>query len=188
MQQLSLLAEASPAITVHPTGDVLLRGAAAAEVPRHSPVHLARVHADTLAGMLALTESALRYNQAPRATLDTTARRGAGSNGPIGTGQLIADSRGIRNYHTNECATWPQLLRALTAQRQAEPHIAQARDLAEAYHYLHYYARAYGLPSDAPPRLLTMISDEITELGGDPHLVPLADPSKQRSARNAATS
>jgi hypothetical protein len=65
-------------------------------------------------------------------------------------------------------------LRALRAQREAEPHVAQARDLAQAYHYLRDYAHAYGTPADAPPRLLAAIREEITALGGNPNAVPLA--------------
>jgi hypothetical protein len=174
-QQLSLLAEASTPITVAATRAVLIYGARAPEVPRHqAAVQLPGVRPATLARMLALAEDALRYNQAPTATLNLADRRGAGSNGPIGTGNLHADSNGIEAHDTGERAAWPQLLRALRAQREAEPHIAQARDLAQAYRYLHYYAHAYGTPADAPPRLLAAIRDEIANLGGNPDTVPLA--------------
>jgi len=85
----------------------------------------------------------------------------------------MADGKGIRDFRTGESATWPQLLRALAAQREDEPHVARARDLAEAYHYLSYYSRAYGTPADAPPRLLENLRMAIGELGGDPAAVPM---------------
>jgi hypothetical protein len=83
----------------------------------------------------------------------------------------MADSRGVHDWMNGQEATWSQLLRALRAQREQEPHVAQARDLAEAYHYLDYYRRAYGTPADASHRLLASIRDEIRALGGDPALV-----------------
>jgi hypothetical protein len=85
----------------------------------------------------------------------------------------MADGKGIRDFRTGESATWPQLLRALAAQREDEPHVARARDLAEAYHYLSYYSRAYGTPADAPPRLLENLRMAIGELGADPAAVPM---------------
>jgi hypothetical protein len=94
--------------------------------------------------------------------------RGLGSNGPIGQNSVTADGKGIRDFRTSESATWPQLLRAMAAQRRDEPHIARARDLPEAYHYLHYYSRAYGTPADAPPKLLDNLRAVIRDLGGDP--------------------
>jgi hypothetical protein len=125
--------------------------------------------------MLALAEDALRYNQAPDPRLVVPAghSRGLGSNGPIGLNSLSADGRDISDFRTGESATWPQLLRALAAQRQDEPRIARARDLAEAYHYLSYYSRAYGTPDDAPPHLLENLCRAIRGLGGDPTAVSL---------------
>jgi hypothetical protein len=43
--------------------------------------------------------------------------------------------------------------------------------LPEAYHYLHYYSRAYGAPADASPKLLDNLRAAIRDLGGDPTLV-----------------
>jgi hypothetical protein len=81
--------------------------------------------------------NALRYNQAPDPVLIVPERtRGLGSNGPIGQNSVTADGRGISDFRTGESVTWPQLLRAMAAQREDEPHIARAQSLAEAYHYL----------------------------------------------------
>jgi hypothetical protein len=67
-EQLSLLAEAAPrdgaAFTLN--ADVLIRGANAAGVPRHSSAGaLGSASAATVERMLELAEDALRYNQAP---------------------------------------------------------------------------------------------------------------------------
>jgi hypothetical protein len=60
------------------------------------------------------------YNQASRAVLNLAARDGAGSNGPIGTGDLMLDSRGWREWgtHTGQ-ASWAQLLAVSTGERVA---------------------------------------------------------------------
>ena len=172
--QLSLMLEAAPAIAVTPTRDVLVYGSRGRGVPKHKAVvQVAGVSASTLKRMLDFAEDALRYNQGPARTLDLTKTHGAGTNGPIGRGNLHADSKGVEDWHTKEHAGWPQLLRALRAQRGAEPRIAQARDLAEAYHYLHAYSFAYGTPADAPPALIAGIRAHIVALGGDPDNVDL---------------
>jgi hypothetical protein len=137
--------------------------------------------------MLALAEDALRYNQAASAAIDLTTTRGAGTNGPICRGNLHAKSRGVEDWHTKERATWPQLLRALRAQREAEPRVAQARDLAEAYHCLHSYAHVYGTPADLPPTLLASIHAQIVALGGRPRRRrphPLIRPLRPRASRS----
>jgi len=169
-EQLSLFAEATAApVDVAVTRDVRIDGARAGAIPKHKTVvHVAGFEPATLARMLALAEDALRYNQCPTARLDIRPTRGTGTNGPVGRGNLMADSRGVHDWRTGQQATWSQLLRALRAQREQEPHVAQARDLAEAYQYLDYYRRAYGTPADAPPQLLASIRDEIRALGGDP--------------------
>jgi hypothetical protein len=176
-EQLSLLGDAAAdeAVRVAPTPRVLVYGANAPEVPRHRDAgRLGSAGVQTARLMLALAEDALRYNQAPnpRLVVPDKRGRGIGSNGPIGRDLLTADSKGIRDFQTGESATWPQLLRALAAQREDEPHVARARDLAEAYHYLSYYSRAYGTPDDAPPKFLDNLRAAIRELGGDPAAVP----------------
>ncbi|MCW2995579.1 MAG: hypothetical protein JWQ18_3074 [Conexibacter sp.] len=177
-EQLSLLGDAAAEKTVRvaPSPRVLVYGANAPEVPCHRDAGaLGTATAKTVRLMLGLTEDALRYNQAPdpRLVVPEKRGRGIGSNGPMGRNSLMADGTGIRDFRTDECATWPQLLRALAAQRKDEPHVARARDLAEAYHYLSYYSRAYGTPHDAPPQLLEDLRVAIGELGGDPDSVEI---------------
>jgi hypothetical protein len=121
-EQLSLMLEASPAIAVAVTRDVLLYGARARSVrPTRAVVQVPCVSASTLKRMLALAEDALRYNQAASAAIDLTNTRGAGTNGPIGRGNLHANSRGIEDRHTKERATWPQLLRAYAPNVKPNP-------------------------------------------------------------------
>jgi hypothetical protein len=101
---------------------------------------------------LDFAEEARRYNQAGCAVLDLSKRDGAGSNGPMGRGgpsgpMLMASSRGVEV--DGRLATWPQLLGGRREQREIEPQVARARDLAEAYHYLDYYGRVYEGPSPA---------------------------------------
>jgi hypothetical protein len=177
-EQLSLLGDAAAgqAVSVAPTPAVLACGPRAPEVPRHHDVGaVGSASCETARLMLDLAEDALRYNQAPNPRLIVPQKRtsGLGSNGPMGRNSLMADGKGIRDFDSGESATWPQLLRALSAQRRDEPHIARARDLAEAYRYLKYYARAYGAPEDAPPKLLDNLRAAIGDLGGDPTLVSL---------------
>ena len=128
-------------IAVEPTRDVLYRGADAISggvflfAHHHVPARPATVIEDRVwLAMLDLAEDARRYNQAGRAVLDLTARNGAGSNGPIGTGDLMLDGKGCENWRDKSRATWPALLTGRREQRHAEPDIACARDLAEAYH------------------------------------------------------
>jgi hypothetical protein len=177
-EQLSLLGDATAEETVRvaPSPTVLVYGANAPVVPRHRDVGaLGSASAETVRLMLELTEDALRYNQAPdpRLVVPGKGGRGIGSNGPMGRNSLMADGKGIRDFRSDESATWPQLLHALAAQRQDEPHVARARDLAEAYHYLSYYSRAYGTPEDAPPNLLENLRVAIRELGREPAAVPM---------------
>jgi hypothetical protein len=70
-------------------------------------------------------------------------------------------------------------------QRHAEPDIARARDLAEAYHYLDYYGHAYAQPdflgnnqtvsgSWRTGRFIAQLAHQVLDLGGDP--APLLEP------------
>jgi hypothetical protein len=63
---------------------------------------------------------------------------------PIGTGDLTLDGKGCENWRDKSRATW--LLTGRREQRHAEPDIARARDLAEAYHYLDNYGHVYAQP------------------------------------------
>ena len=139
-------------IAVEPTRDVLLRGADAISggvflfAHRHVPARPATVTGDRVwLAMLDLVEDARRYNQASRAVLDLDKRDGAGSNGPIGTGDLMLDGKGCENWREKSRATWPALLAGRREQRHAAPDIARARDLAEAC-YLDYYGHVYTEP------------------------------------------
>ena len=176
-------------IAVEPTRDVLLRGADAISggvflfAHHHVPARPATVTGDPVwLAMLDLTEDARRYNQAGRAVLDLTARNGAGSNGPIGTGDLMLDGKGCENWRDKSRATWPALLTGRREQRNAEPDIARARDLAEAYHYLDYYGHFHAQPdflgndqtvsgSWRADRFIAQLARQVLDLGGDPTLL-----------------
>ena len=176
-------------IAVEPTRDVLLRGANAISgrvflfAHRHVPARPATVTSDHVwLAMLDLAEDARRYNQAGRAVLDLTVRNGAGSNGPIGTGDLMLDGKGCENWRDKSRATWPALLAGRREQRHAEPGIARARDLAEAYHYLDYYGHIYAEPdflgndqtvsgSWRADRFIAQLARQVLDLGGDPTLL-----------------
>ncbi len=176
-------------ITVHPTRDVLLRGADAISggsflfAHRHLPARPATVTEDQVwLTMLDLVENARRHNQAARAILDLSLRNGAGSSGPIGFGDLTLDSKGCEHRTTKSHASWPALLSGRREQRHAEPDIAHARDLAEAYHYLDYYGRVYGEPdflgrdqtvngSWRAATFVTKLAGQVLDLGGDPALL-----------------
>lgn len=187
--QLSLFeqpaAPAAPPAALAVTWQMLHLGAVAG--PKHAVVELraatrakrdaAPIPPDVVARMLDLAERALRYNQAPHPRLDATKRGQAGSNGPMGIGELMADSKGIhgRAVEPQIAATWPQLLAGLRAQRQEEPEVARLRDLAEGYHYLDYYGSVYASQPVSGEwrgdRLIEAIARDVIELGGDPTLL-----------------
>ncbi len=176
-------------IAVEPTRDVLYRGAGAISggvflfAHHHVPARPATVTGDRVwLAMLDLAEDARRYNQAGRAVLDLTAKAGAGSNGPIGTGDLMLDGKGCENWRDKSRATWPALLAGRREQRHAEPDIARARDLAEAYHYLDYYGHVYAQPdflgndqtvsgSWRADRFIAGLARQVLDLGGNPTLL-----------------
>lgn len=127
---------------------------------------------------LDFAEEARRYNQAGCARLDLSKRDGAGSNGPMGRGgpsgpMLMASSRGVEV--DGRLASWPQLLGGRQEQREVEPQVARARDLAEAYHYLDYYGRVYAEPEPddewSPVPFIRRLALEARQLGGDPSLL-----------------
>lgn len=146
---------------------------------RHVPSPPARFpHEDEWLTALDFAEEARRYNQAGCARLDLSKRDGAGSNGPVGRGgprgpMLMASGRGVEV--DGRLATWPQLLAGRQEQREVEPEIARARDLAAAYHYLDYYGRVYAEPDPdeewSPVPLIRRLAHEARELGGDPSLL-----------------
>jgi hypothetical protein len=180
-------------ITVKPTWEILTYGADARArggrreplfAHRHIPTRPATVRNDTVwLAMLDLAEDARRYNQASRAVLNLAARDGAASNGPIGIGDLMLDSRGCREWGANTGhASWAQLLAGRRQQRHAEREIAAARDLAEAYHYLDYYGHVYAQPDflgdDQTVRggwradaFIAQLARQVLDLGGEPALL-----------------
>lgn len=64
-----------------------------------------------------------------------------------GGGTFSYDGKGVavvsQGRFDKRYASWPALLRGLGTQREAEPHVADARDLAAAYHALEQYDRFY---------------------------------------------
>jgi hypothetical protein len=172
------------AITVNPTREVLYSGANARSngqplfTHRHVPDRPSTVHDEQgWIAMLDLAEDARRYNQASLAVLNLDARDRAGSNGPIGTGTLMLDSNGCRCSERGGRASWAQLLAGRREQRHAEPEIAAARDLAEAYHYLDYYGRVYErqvAPSRSgwrADRFIAKLARQVLDLGGELTLI-----------------
>lgn len=130
--------------------------------------------ADWLAA-LAFAEDQLRYAQAPcaRLTLSGPESRASRCNGgTFGPGRptLWASSRGVEVE--GQKLTWARVLSGRSEQRDAEPQIARARDLAHVYRLLDYYGHAYSEPSEgdewSPVPLIAGLAERAYELGGDP--------------------
>jgi len=125
--------------------------------------------------VLEFAEDQLRYAQAPSAKLILsgpecrTSRCTGGACGP-GRPSLNASSRGVEV--DGRLLTWARVLAGRSEQRDAEPQIARARDLAHAYHLLDYYGHAYGEPREGdewtPVPLIAGLAERAYELGGDP--------------------
>lgn len=168
--QMSLL-DAVPAprpVVVASREAIVAWGCNAPGVPAHEVLpFVPGVSTETAWAMLVLVERAVRYNAAPSARIDgrMDARNGVGSNGPIASGALMSESKGLRQTDTREFIPWTRLLAALRQAREMEPETARARDLAEARRLLHHYA-AYG-PDEPPAKLLPRLREEIAALGGD---------------------
>jgi hypothetical protein len=125
--------------------------------------------------VLEFAEDQLRYAQAPRARLVLSGpecRTSRCTGGACGTGRpsLSASPRGVEA--DGRLLTWARVLAGRSEQRDAEPQIARARDLAHAYHLLDYYGRAYVEPSEgeewSPVPLIAGLAERAYELGGDP--------------------
>lgn len=189
--QMNLLAPpAEGAVEVPICPEVLLRGAEAhsrAGEPLFAHRHLPPLP-DALAesrewlAALDFAEEARRSNQVPCAKLDLTQGSGSGYSGYMGRGgpntvSLTASSRGIEvgDGPDKRVVRWPALLRGRAEQREVEPEVGRARDLAEAFHYLDYYGRVYAdLPWGedwTPLPLIRRLAAEVRELGGDPTLL-----------------
>jgi hypothetical protein len=172
-------------LLVEPTAEVLRCGSRARGergrgellfAHRHLPPRPVTVAEDeTWVAMIDLAEEAARSNQPTFAVLDP--RRG-GYSGVMGQGGLLLDPRGCRDFSSGDHASSARLLAALRARRGAEPEIARARDLANAYHALDYYGRVYGDHDEydtagwRPEPLITRLALQVLDLGGDPTLLP----------------
>jgi hypothetical protein len=183
--QMNLLAppaEAELEVAVCP--QVLLRGAGACDSRKHAPLFPHRHLPPAPSAMpgegawlaaLDFAEEVRRYAQAPRPVLDLAKPAYSGVSGRSGPDMpsLWASSRGVEV--DGALATWPRLLAGRAEQREVEPEVARARDLAEAYHYLDYYGGVYDEPTDgedwSPVPLIRRLAAEARELGGDPTLL-----------------
>jgi hypothetical protein len=193
-QMYLLAAPLGEAIEVPLSPTVLHRGAdARAEGGRGEPLFAHRFEPPRPPGFgaparhwlaaLDFAESQLRYVQAPAARLvlagpeSRASRCGGGSCGPDRP-LLMASSRGIEVEGSR--ITWARLLAGRREQRDAEPEVARARDLAHVYRLLDYYGRAYEEPREgdqwSPVALIARLAAEARELGGDPgRLEPRSD-------------
>lgn len=124
---------------------------------------------------LEFAEDQLRYAQAPCAKLilsgpESRASRCNGGTSGSGRPTLWASSRGVEV--DGQKLTWARVLSGRSEQRDAEPQIARARDLAHVYHLLDYYGHAYSEPSEgdewSPVPLIAGLAERAYELGGDP--------------------
>jgi len=124
---------------------------------------------------LEFAEGELRYAQAPCARLvlsgpeSRSSRCNGGTSGP-GRPTLWASSRGVEV--DGRKLSWARVLAGRAEQRDAEPQIARARDLAHVYHLLDYYGHAYSEPVEedrwSPVPLIVSLAERAYELGGDP--------------------
>lgn len=129
--------------------------------------------------MIALdyAEETRRYEQSGRAVLelDSQSVRGPGGRSGPGEPRLWVDSRGVEINDT--LIAWPPLLAGRTEQREIEPEVARARDLAQAYKYLDYFGEVYDKRPHreewSPVPLIRRLAEEARALGGDPTLLPL---------------
>lgn len=139
-----------------------------------APPALGTEAADWLAA-LEFAEEQLRYAQAPCARLilsgpgSRASKCTGGAYGP-GSPRLWASSRGVEV--DGRMLSWTRVLAGRSEQRDAEPQIARARDLAHVYHLLDYYGHVYDEPSEgdkwSPVALIVGLAERVYELGGDP--------------------
>jgi hypothetical protein len=194
--QMSLLAPAGDQpIEVPICGSVLYAGASSCD-SRRKPLFPHRyvpamprgieAESDWLT-VLNFAEGDCRYDQAPRARFKATkpSRTGSGSCGP-GAPRLTSLARGVEV--NGRLLGWSVVLAARTEQREVEPEVARARDLAQAYRYLDYYGRVYAEPTDgdewSPVPLMLRLAAEARELGGDPTLLePRSDYMREALSR-----
>jgi hypothetical protein len=186
--QLDLFAPPIERIGVEPTRDVIYRGARSPEVPRHAHVPSARPRPleedEEWLMALRIAEGQIRWRswtQPHPLPLEERPHDCVGG-GP----SYWYDSKGVGvgDFSSRRYASWPALLRGLREQREHEPHVADARDLAHAYSaldtYDRYYIReggsatSYGDRDDWRERVaiphFAKLKEIIEKLGGDPTL------------------
>lgn len=189
--QLDFFAPTLERILVEPNPEVLHLGARASGVPVHEHVPSRRPNSlqtdDEWLGALSVAEELIRWRawEQPRLLLDEPPGECIG-----GSGGFWFDAKGVmvREGAERRYARWSALLRGLGEQREGEPDVADARDLAHAYHALDQYDRFYvrgggsvdgGSDPDWRERIaiphLAEMTQAIAELGGDPAAAALSD-------------
>ena len=186
--QMNLLAQPSverievpvcPAVLRHGSRAGKKRGTLEPHFPHlHVPRRPAKLASDEH-WLIALdfAEEVHRYDQSTEAALQLDAKvsRSPGGRSFHGEPRLWHDSRGIEV--DDILLSWSHLLAGRAEQREIEPEVARARDLAQAYRYLDYFGEVYDdLPHRedwSPVPLICRLAEEAIGLGGDPTLLPL---------------
>lgn len=182
--QLDIFAAPVEVVVIQPTRDVVYRGARAEGIPRHAHVPSHRPKAllsdEEWLRVLVVAEVQIRWKSwtCPHPLpLDSKPEDCVGGGKDFwydGKGVALGRWEGDTRY-----APWPALLRGLREQREAEPHIADARDLAAAYHATDQYDRFYirdggSVPGNPEWRERVSVPhfahlrETIAQLGGDP--------------------
>jgi hypothetical protein len=187
--QLNLLAGAAGTIEVPVSPAVLASGSRAVDAEgrllfphRHLPGVPATLGEEVeWQAALDLAETALRAEEPTHATLDLDGpRRFGGYVGTCGPALPCVTASGsgveVGMGAARRSVRWPRIFTALAERREAEPEVARARDLAEAYSRLDHYGRVYGGgPLEegwTPLPLIRGLVAEARELGGDPVRLP----------------
>jgi hypothetical protein len=185
---MNLLAQPSEAKIVVPICSAVLRHGSRAGKKHgtleplfphvHIPHRPAKLHSDEH-WLIALdfAEEVHRYDQSSEAVLQLEAKvsRSPGGRWCGEEPRLWHDGRGIEV--DDILVSWAHLLAGRAEQREVEPEVARARDLAQAYRYLDYFGEVYDvLPHRegwSPVPLIRGLAEEARALGGDPTQLPL---------------
>lgn len=190
--QMDLFAPVVERFSVEPTSAVIVHGAKAAGVPRHTFVPAPRpdsMHSDEeWLTVLEVAEEQIRYKNWTRPHPLPLDEKPADCEGGYYSDRLqceYSSGKGvclIDPEWSSRCVKWPVLLRGLRAQREQEPHIADARDLAAAYRAHETYDRYFVRDGGSVPGRndgfrervaiphLARLRQIIIDLGGDPDL------------------